>query len=214
MDSLSGGTDGTTDDSCCFPAPFNIFCGADRNSKKRRTVSAGVSEADELLAKELNELSVNQRDFVLEEIHGVAADTITESPSFVSESLAKLEKEIVKVGKQSVYERALFLAPRHVKDRKLRLQFLRAEYFDAAKAAQRMIRFFEVKRELWGDSKLGKTITLDDFDEDDMAYLKIGSRPNPVSKDRAGRTIILVVQKYSSYNKLQKTVVRVDENEH
>jgi hypothetical protein len=124
------------------------------------------------------------------------------------------EKEIAKVRKQSMYNRALFLAPRHVKDKKLRLMFLRAEYFDAANAAQRMIRYFEKKRELWGDSKLGKTITLDDFDEDDIACLKTGSLQYSDASDRAGRPIIFLFQKYANYDRWQKSLVRVDENEH
>jgi hypothetical protein len=200
------------DDGCCFFPDPTICWGTNRNTKKRRTnASVELSEADELLAKELNELSVNQRDFMLDEIHGVA-DTITESPSFVSQSLANLEKELAKVRKQSMYNRALFLAPRHVKDKKLRLKFLRAEYFDAAKAAQRMIRHFEKKRELWGDSKLGKTITLDDFDENDMACLKTGSLQTG-AKDKAGRPIYFLFQKYANYDTWQLSLVRVDEHE-
>jgi hypothetical protein len=223
MEALSDGTgslsDGT-DDYCCFlPDPSICWNTDDRNSKKRRTTTAPaeLSEADKLLAKELSELSVNQRAFVLEDIHGVA-DTITETPSFLSQSLAKLEKEIKKLRKQSVFERALFLAPRHVKDEKLRLMFLRAEYFDPVKAAQRMIRYFEQKREIWGASKLGKTITLDDFDEHDMSCLKVGKYQNPGAKDRAGRPICFLIQRddkinESDHERWQQALVRVDENE-
>ena len=187
----------------CLQTP-SLFCGFASNDNTW-IHKPSVSEADVLLAKEMNELSVTEREHVLEEVHGVA-DVIQETPVFVSQKLAELDQEISNIRKRTAYERALFLSPRHVRDPKLRLMFLRAEYFDARKAATRMVLYFECKRVLWGDGKLVKTITLDDFDQEDMRSLRAGSMQNPVVKDRAGRTLCFICQNYSKYKTWQHQV--------
>ena len=46
--------------------------------------------------------------------------------------------------------------------------FLRAERFDAPKAAIRLVNHFEGKLVLFGEDKLVKRITLDDLEEEDI----------------------------------------------
>jgi hypothetical protein len=190
----------------CLQTPA-LFCGFVSNSNSNNKIrKPSISEADVLLAKEMNELSVAEREHVLEEVHGVA-DVIQETPVFVSQQLGELDQEISNIRKRSAYERALFLSPRYVRDPKLRLMFLRAEYFDARKAAKRMVLYFECKRVLWGDGKLVKAISLYDFDEEDMRSLRAGSMQNPGVKDQAGRTLCFICQNYSKY-KTWKNQVR------
>ena len=69
--------------------------------------------------------------------------------------------------------------------------FLRADRYDPREAAERMIRFLDLKKELFGTQKLVKEITLDDFDEDDMETLRSGYMQVPPYKDMAGRTILV-----------------------
>lgn len=186
-----------------YVQPPSACCGFGSNNIRMRRPD--VSEADELLAKEMNELSVTERERVLEEVHGVA-EVMQETPVFVSQKLAKLDQEVSNIRKRTAYDRALFLSTRHVRDPKLRLMFLRAEYFDARKAAKRMVLYFESKQVLWGDTKLVKTITLDDFDEEDMRSLEARSIQNPVVKDEAGRTLCFICQNYSKYKTWQNQV--------
>jgi hypothetical protein len=84
--------------------------------------------------------------------------------------------------------------------------FLRAEHFDARRAAKRIVLHFEYKKELWGESKLVKTLTLDDFDEDDMNCLRNHPFQPPGAKDRAGRAIFFFSQKYSLYKSWKNLV--------
>jgi hypothetical protein len=199
-------------DNKCLQPPL-LFCGFGSNNNNNTRIpprKPSVSEADVLLAKEMNELSVTERAHVLEEVHGVA-DVIQETPVFVSQKLAELDQEISNIRstkRRTAYERALFLSPRHVRDPSFRLMFLRAEYFDARKAATRMVLYFDCKRVLWGDEKLVKTITLDDFDQEDMRSLRAGSIQNPVVKDQAGRTLCFICQNYSKYKTWQNQVSR------
>mmetsp|Transcript_31711 Transcript_31711/g.76755 ORF Transcript_31711/g.76755 Transcript_31711/m.76755 type:complete len:347 (-) Transcript_31711:30-1070(-) len=80
--------------------------------------------------------------------------------------------------------------PGYVNARVFQVMFLRGNRYDAEAAANQMLRFFEVKNQLFGTEKLVKDITLDDLDEGDIACLKTG-RIQLAGKDRSGRQIIL-----------------------
>jgi hypothetical protein len=172
--------------SCCsFPAT---------KAKK-----AAQTDVDKLLAKEMNNLSVQQREKIFEEVHGVASP-IEETPLFITQKLAYLEDALGKIRVKAAYDRALFLSPSYVKSRKLRLMYLRANWFDVPVAAKRMVSYFENKLELFGISKLVKTITRDDLSEDDTAELLAGSvQLLPHWKDRAGRRIFVDCQAHHNW---------------
>ena len=81
------------------------------------------------------------------------------------------------------------------------MMFLRAEEYDPSDAAERMIRFFEFKKELFGVEKLVKDIALDDMDEDDMHFLGNGYCQVSPYTDTAGRTIFVFIQKRKTLGK-------------
>jgi hypothetical protein len=170
---------------------------------KRLTPSS--TETDKLMVKELNDLSMEDRERVIQEVHGVA-DEIDEPVEFVEERLALLDLELSKIRKKIGYERALFMHPRFVKDRAVRIMFLRSESFDARNAAKRLISYFDFKLELWGLDRLVKPISLNDFDEGDMESLLSGSMQIPATKDRSGRPILYVEQKLHKYKTWENLV--------
>lgn len=102
---------------------------------------------DILLARELNQLSFQERTQILEGVHGVAP-TIEENNDFVEECLSQLDLEISKIRKRSLYDKALFLSPRKVNSKKFRLMFLRSEQYDPVKAATRLVKHFQYKVEV------------------------------------------------------------------
>ena len=53
-----------------------------------------------------------------------------------------------------------------------------------------MARHFEFKRELFGDDKLVKDITLDDMDEDDLDAFATASLIPLKERDQSGRTVL------------------------
>jgi hypothetical protein len=71
----------------------------------------------------------------------------------------------------------------------LMLQFLRAEQYDTKHAARRILRHFEKKLDLFGPEKLGKSITMDDLDHDDLDCLTAGGF-QPMGVDAQGRTVV------------------------
>jgi hypothetical protein len=140
---------------------------------------------EDLLAKELNKLSLHERNHVYEEIHGVA-EVMEETPEFVAERISDLEFSLSRIDMKPAYDRAYFMSPKHVKD--LRLMFLRAERFDYRAAAKRMVKYFDLKLELFGLDKLVSPVTLEDLDEYGHAALAAGCLQLP-GKDSSGRPI-------------------------
>jgi hypothetical protein len=166
------------------------------------------TDADMLFVKELNDLSLAERERVCEEIHGVASVIDESSPDFVSKKLEELEQELQNISRKRVngtssgYHMAQFLAPQYVKNRNFRLMFLRADRFSARAAAKRLELHFDRKLELFGIEKLCKDITWEDLSEDDQASAMSGFlQCLPSWKDRSGRRVIfdfLAFRKYKN----------------
>jgi hypothetical protein len=181
--------------SGCFSSIGTRNGGVKANRKKLK-----VNVDDAMLAKELNELSVQERERVMEELHGVA-DVIRETPELVHTSCERLNKELQKLSKakRRALDRALFLKPSLEMDIPFKLLFLRADSFDAAKAAVRMCKYFQHKLELFGEDKLVKKITLEDMNEDDMAAVRTGAVAILPQKDQAGRLIWFINQTHYDF---------------
>ena len=142
---------------------------------------------DALLASELNQLSLKEREQVYFDVHGVS-DSVNEEPGFVDRCLDSLEAYTD--GFSGAYAFALSQNEDYVKNREFRLMFLRAENFDVHRAADRLKMFFEEKLKLFGPEKLAKDITVDDLDEDDLVCLNSGQLQVLPLRDRAGRAVI------------------------
>jgi hypothetical protein len=191
---------------------YNILRSCSRGSGDGNTTGfwrsvegVGETEGDTLLVKELNELSITEREHVLEEVNGLPK-AIDETSELVEESLKRLEEEISKIRKRSAYEKALFMAPNSVRDRDFRLMFLRAALFDPRKGAKRMVNYFHHKLRLFGLDKLVKSITLDDLDQDDLTDMFSGSLQILPVKDRAGRTVVVSFHDKHQYKTFENHV--------
>ena len=151
-------------------------------------------DADALFAKELNRLSMRERDHVLQDIHGVA-DIVDEEAEFVNNCLLQLEMELERLPRQNknAYLQAYAKDAAYVSNRDFRLMFLRADAFNVRNTALRMVDFFEAKLELFGADKLAKTIAMDDLSKDDLRCLEAGYTQLLPERDRAGRAVIVVM---------------------
>jgi hypothetical protein len=166
---------------CCSPSEDE--CG---------TKEPGQSElTDAELAKELNELTVHEREKVLDDIHGVAEVT-KETPEFLDTCLRDLDQALsgTPKGRRKALDRAILFKPSLLDDVKFKLIFLRAEEYDAKKAANRLEKHFARKLELFGEDKLAKKITLDDLDENCMKVLNEGPMLELPHTDQTGRPIL------------------------
>jgi hypothetical protein len=145
----------------------------------------------EMIAEELNKLSFDEREKVFSDIHGVS-NTVEETPEFVKEKLAGLEAalEATSVENKSSYINAKEQNKDYVNNRDFRLTFLRADNFDTIKAARRLIQYLDRKLGLFGPERLTKTITLEDFSEEDMIVARSGLGTMLPLRDQAGRLVL------------------------
>ena len=163
------------------------------------------AEANAMLAKEMNQLSAEEREKMLEDVHGIAR-VMDEPQEFIEASLALLEKELTNISNKVAYDLASSMSKKYTSSKKRRLMFLRAESFDAYNAASRMVRFFDQKYELFGPHNLTKDITLDDLDPDDIAALEKGFYQVLPEKDRAGRLVFCYFPKLKMIRTTQNMV--------
>jgi hypothetical protein len=160
-----------------------------------------------MLAKEMNQLSVEEREKVLEDVHGIAR-VVDEPLDFVKNSLVLLEEELSKPThhNKAAYDLAKLQSKKYVSSEKLRMMFLRAESFDAYNAASRMVRFFDEKYKLFGAERLTKDIVLADLDPDDIAALEKGFYQVLPEKDSAGRKVCCFFPKLKVVPRTQNAV--------
>lgn len=106
----------------------------------------------------------------------------------------------------NVYERALAMDRDLVQSARFRLPFLRADRFDAEKAAERLLQYFDLKEWLFGTEFLTKPVLMEDLDADSRTRLESGHVQILPSRDLAGRAIFVF------FGKLQrKNTKKIDE---
>ena len=89
------------------------------------------------------------------------------------------------------FQLAQKICPSLIRDKSFRLMFLRATHEDPSLAAQRMIKFFQHKLQLFGVEKLGKAnITMSDLSDEDRNVLYRGRMQVLKEKDQSGKTIL------------------------
>ncbi len=163
-----------------------------------------------MLAKEMNKLSFNSREKIHEEIHGVCCLAAEETPEMLDVALQNLEEEIVKIpceDKQAYLQsQRLFPNNRYVNDRGFRLMFLRCEFFDAQRAAMRMVRHLDFVLEIFDDNKelLRRPIRLTDLGSRPMKLLRSGCLQLLPVRDRAGRRVFIVISFKSEYEVIDR----------
>jgi hypothetical protein len=166
------------------------------------------------IAKEMNELSVKEREQVLEELHGVA-EAHEETPEFVSNRMQSLDKCLAELPKSSrkALDRALFFRPDLATDHKFKLMYLRATSYDPYQTARRIAKYYEDKLTLFGEKKLAKVINLEDLEDVDKKMFDLGCCVILPQKDNSGRPIWFFDMRTFNMNCIT-SMVRGDEVPH
>lgn len=147
-------------------------------------------EMDRIIAQEMTGLSIQERENAENDVHGISASG-EENPLFVESCLLQMNRHLQQLKLGTVYQEAEEMKPSYVNDRALRLKFLRADRYSPKEAAERMIRFFDLKKSLFGSEKLVKEITLLDLSADDMETMRSGYMQVSPCKDMVGRSIVV-----------------------
>ena len=166
-----------------------------------------------LLAKELNRLSINEREDIFERIHGVH-QVVDETEQLIETSLVGLQAEIDRISPKKAYEMAVSIGSEqksYIESRKFRLLFLRCENFDTLKAAKRLIMYHERILEYFGPQVLGRPLCYTDLDKDSQEFLKSGIFQTIQSFDSVGRKTLffnfIEHEKFNIYRFRKPTLV-------
>jgi len=153
---------------------------------------------DDLLSKELLELSIKDRTAIQEEIHGVKCLALTETPELLEDALFKLaialdNDELIPPQKKKAYRKSQALDKSYVNEKDFRLRFLRVTLFDAERAAEKIVNFLEIAMEMFGEFVLERAVRLSDFDYRELKYFREGEIQLLPFRDRSGRRILIIM---------------------
>lgn len=151
-------------------------------------------EIDKMVAQAMLELSPQDRERALEELHGVV-EVDAEDPSFVASCLDDLDNCLATTKTNTAYEEAERMSYAYVSNNRFRMMFLRSVRYVPQDAAERMINFFEYKKELFGRDTLVKDLTYDDLHPDDIPTMEGGYIQISPIKDQVGRPIFFFFEK-------------------
>lgn len=160
--------------------------------------NATKESLDSVLAKSVLKMSLDSREKALEEINGIPQRHI-EDPIQIENGLRDLESFIQLKKRGTVYEFAELMDRSYVSSKDFRLMFLRSTRYDPKAATDRLFKFLDTKRDLFGPAKLVKKITLQDLDQDDIEYLKTGACQILPHEDSAGRKICLIISSLRNF---------------
>ena len=179
---------------CDDSVPAMSATRADYGNADGPSLKKGLESITSSLAKELNQLSLAEREKANYDLHGVA-DVVEEKPGFVDQCLVDLESEICKLedNKKKAYEMAKKVNPGYICGRSFLLKFLRAECFVPKNAATRLVGFLEVKLKLFGPKPLARELLLSDLNQDDMVVIRSGLFSIVPLRDSAGRAVTVLV---------------------
>jgi hypothetical protein len=142
--------------------------------------------------KELNDLPINDRTRVFEDLAG-SGKLKEENVHELAEAIRQMGVELSKMPRNmDAYELACRLNPDYVSDPAFLLMFLRGNDYDPSDSAAQLVAHFAEKLKLFGEDKLTKDIELSDLSEDDMYSLHSGGIQIGNTKDQAGRLVMFM----------------------
>lgn len=150
---------------------------------------------EERTARELEQLPKEAREQVWADMTGhpesIDYRIQAEDPAFLHLRFQDLAKELeCRSCKRDAA--AYRMAVQHDADyvNQQKLKFLRADNFESAAAAIRMIAHYQMKMDLFGSENLGRDIRLDDLSPDDLESLRAGGMQLLPLQDHAGRGVL------------------------
>lgn len=167
----------------CIPGPS-----ADATSGSLLGISPEMRGAEQIIAAELNGLSIEERVNALDDIHCVGNE-IEETPEMIQKALEQFEEEIQKA-KHPMYEMATESnRESYLTDPVYRLRFILVNLFDVPKAARQMLSFLQLQSRFFGRNSIGRGVTLSDLNEDDVRTFLSGMFHLQEQTDRSGRYV-------------------------
>lgn len=141
-------------------------------------------------------------------------DDPLERERFVADKLKELDAAIGRIQQKIAYDQAVNNSDAYVTNPKFRLVFLRANRYDSAKAAERLVSFMEEKLKRFGPHALNRQLTIDDLGGTAKSLIiKKGVVQLLPARDSSGRAILVayyqVSQLHEEFRKDPKALVSV-----
>jgi hypothetical protein len=165
---------------------------SDNNSVSRFSRDGNVVDVDLALAAEFHRLSVQDRNKILEEVHGVNFAVSNETPHLIQTSLQQLQVEIRKIRSKPAYDHAMrsnHVDTSYIQSPEFQLRFLRAVLYNIKQAAYRYTRHLDLLYEFFGEVSLQRPIRYSDLSKVEKDCIREGRRQIFPSRDRSGRLI-------------------------
>eukprot|EP00539_Tryblionella_compressa_P001230 CAMPEP_0178738574 /NCGR_PEP_ID=MMETSP0744-20121128/3589_1 /TAXON_ID=913974 /ORGANISM="Nitzschia punctata, Strain CCMP561" /LENGTH=548 /DNA_ID=CAMNT_0020391209 /DNA_START=36 /DNA_END=1682 /DNA_ORIENTATION=- len=183
-----------------------------QSSSSSTTNAPSIEEAERELANAMMNLTMEDRERAMEDLHGVyggsgrrrndetqeeeeAQESTTTMTDEETERALHEMDELLQRDTNYAYQLAQQQSPKYVQDRNFRLSFLRSSTTVSGTAAttqqavKKVLGYFDVKLRLFGSDALCRDITLSDLDDDVMECLEAGFYQY-IGKDSVGRTVI------------------------
>jgi hypothetical protein len=154
----------------------------------------------------LASLPIQEQMKVFDDAYGFC-QPIDESPGFVAQVLAALEKEISQK-KSRVYDLALAQSRDYVENINFRLMFLRSTCFDVAAATKCLMKFLGLKLKYFGEKCLIKELAVSDLSVGDIFNIETGIIQALPERDRWGRLVLCIFPQKQFELKLKQLNVR------
>ena len=196
-----GGCNGGNGDGC---NPFaSLKWGAATTASNNGTGgSGGIEEAEKVISEGMTNMSMNERENVLHDLHGVSS-IHQEDPDMVAKCIQEMNEVLARKSSSnnnnnnnsSNHSLAFHYAWTNHREyvQSLFMMFLRCYHFQVEEASNRLMKHFEMKSELFGLDKVGRHIMIDDFSDDDLKCLRQGPYQILPVRDRAGRVVFVTV---------------------
>lgn len=163
-----------------------------------------VAKAEQILAQELQKLTLEEHEQILFSVHGLPRCTLEDDLVALEARLKDLEMELENITSKDreVYDKVRARNPKYVESTPFRLLFLRSESYDAKATAEKIVSHFKVKKELFGEGEiLWRDVRLSDLNPTDVELLELGFMQVLPIRDVAGRAVTAVSPEFMNHEK-------------
>lgn len=167
--------------------------------------SPSPQEVISMIASDMSKLSLQEREKAENDVHGIG-DNIEETPELLNRCLDEMNHFLEAMKRGTSYELAEAMDRSYTSNVHFRTMFVRAERYRPSEAAERMIRFFDCKKELFGTDLLVKDILLEHLSPDDMEALESGGLQVCPAKDSGGRPMLAIMLGLRRYKRPENMV--------
>ena len=193
----------------------------DSEEQHHRKMFLKTQAVDNILNREIMQLSLQARNDIQEEIHGVKCLAPLETPEFLKRSISELDAQLNKMiilssastsipsissANNNNKNNALFLVKNlgsrsYANSAEFKLRFLRCKLFDIPQAASSLCGYLDRIHSLFGEIALERELNLyQDFTKEELREFRKGYYQLLPFRDRSGRRILIVFPRNSNNN--------------